>query len=202
MNKEHKSVLLGILLSIGLCFFCLNSIFFYINSPSKELALIIFFSFIIQILLGIVIIICSLKLSRKAYQLFIGFTLCGWGILNLLITYKLPYDDKYWWPLYLILASIFIFIAGRIKYKKIKFGYAVPSSTLFLMGIWFALFSFKIVPISFKTVVWFLGPSFICLLGILLVLIFLVQQRHDKFVIKDDDSGDFDDEDLSFFKLD
>lgn len=202
MEKERGSVLLRVLVSIGIVLFALNSIFFYINTPKKALSVTIFFSFVVQILLGLAVVICSLLFTNKSYQFFIGLLLCGWGILSGLITYVLPYNDKYWWPLYLIEASVFIFLAGKIKYGRLKFGYLIPSLSLFIMGIWFSLFSFKIVTVSFKTIVILFGPAFIGLMAISLICVFLIQKHHKKLILLDEDSGDFDDEEISLPKLD
>lgn len=202
MNKERGSVLLGVLVSIGICLFALNSVFFYLPEPHGFFVPVVVASYVIQILFGFTIIALALTITQKAYQLFIGFLLSGWGILSSLIIFNLPYGDEYWWPLYLITAGIFVIVSGLLKYKRVKFGYMIPGISLFLMGIWFSLFSFKIVKISFKTVVILLGPAFILLISISLIFIFMIQQRHRMLIIEDDDSGDFDDEDLSFPKID
>lgn len=200
MEKCRGSVLLRVLLSAGIVFFGLNSIFFYMDSPNNVINLILFLGLIIQFILGVIILFS--KCDKKAYQFFIALIFIGWGILNCLVKFVLDSDVNRVWPIYLILISVFLFTSGIRKYKKLKFGYVIPSFTLLCMGIWFSLFSFYIVKIPFKTVVIILGPAFIVLVGLSLVLFFLLQQRHREFVVNDDDSGDFDDEELSFPKID
>ena len=153
-----------------------------------------------QFFIGIVIL--SLGIAKKAYQFFLSLIFVGWSVLNGIIAFVLPYDIDILWPLYLIFVSIFLFISGIRKYKKMKFGYVMPSFTLLSMGILFSLFSFDIIKVPFKTVAIVLGPVFVGLIGLSLVLFFLLQQRHKELIIVDEDSGDFDDEELSFPKID
>lgn len=202
MDKNKRSVLLRVLLFAGVFLFIVDSSLFFAEKPNKFLYDITFFGFCLQIILGVIIVVLSVKLSAKAYQMFIGMIISGWGLLSGLIVYFLPFKYENWWPLYLIITSVFLFVAGFRKYNQLKFGYFVPTCVLFGMGIWFSLFSLKVIKVSFKTVVELLGPAFICLIAILLVSFFFIQRHHKRFVIKDDESGDFDDEELVFPKLD
>lgn len=202
MDKNRSTVLLRVLISVGFLFFIANLGSFYLVSPSETMLYISLCFFLIQMAIGLTIMIMSFKVTKKAYQIFIGLLFLGWGLSHFLIMFVLPNGVGFWWPLYLIEASVFLFVAGMIKYKKIKFGFIAPSVTLFCMGAWYALFSFKIIKISFRTVVLLLGPAFMVLIAIFLVSFFLVQQRHHELVIHDDESGGFDDEELIFPKID
>ena len=202
MDKNQGSVFMRVAISLGIIFFISNSVFFYLDSPNKVIQLILFSGLVLQILLGLLIFLIKVSGSKKGYQFFIGFIFIGWGILNILFTFIFDVNADIWWPLYLVVASLFLLITGYIKYKKIKFGYAIPGITLFIMGIWFSLFSFDIVKIPFTVIVSVLGPAFILLVGLALVLFFLFQQRHKELVITDEDSGDFDEEELNLPKLD
>lgn len=200
MEKYRGSVLLRVLIFLGIIFFGVNSVFFYINDQNFIMRLTLFIGLFIQLSLGVTVLL--LRTEKKAYQFFIALIFVGWSILNFLIAFVLPYSVSVWWPMYLIFVSIFLLVSGLKKYKKLKLGYVMPVLTLLSMGILFSLFSFDIVKVPFKTVAIIVGPILAVLCGLALVLFFLLQQRYKEFVIKDEDSGDFGDEELSFPKLD
>ena len=68
--------------------------------------------------------------------------------------------------------------------------YLIPSFTIIVMGIWFFLFSLKIIkqPISF--VVSSFGPVFIVLLVVLLIGFFYLQKKYKELVILEEDDED------------
>ena len=98
------------------------------------------------------------------------------------------------WPLLGIVAGILWFIAGRWKYKVLKFGYLIPSVTMFGMGLWYLLFSFGLISLSFKSVALTLGPLFMLMVAVLLIVFFFVQQKHSELVFSDEETGIFSDE--------
>lgn len=200
MERYKGAVLVRVLLFFGIIFFGINSVFFYIDNPNEVIRSLLFVGLILQLSVGIIIIL--LNTEKKAYQFFVALIFVGWSIMNGLIAFVLPYGVNVWWPCYLILVSIFMLISGLRKYKKLKFGYFMPVLTLFTMGIVFSLFSFDIVKVPFKTVAIILGPVFAFLIGLALILFFLLQQHHKEFILNDEDSGDFGDEELTFPKLD
>ena len=162
--------------------------------------IILIISLSVQFLLGIMILL--LNVEKKAYEFFISLIYIVWSILDGLFVFVFPFDVKTVWPVYLITTSIFLVIAGLRKYKRIKFGYFIPSLALFCMGILFSLFSFDFIKVPFRTVAIALGPIVMACLCVSLVLFFFIQQRHKELIINDSDSGDFDDEELSFPKID
>ena len=98
-----------------------------------------------------------------------------------------------------VTAGIFLYIAGIIKYQRLQAGYFIPSIALFLMGLWFMLFSFGIVKVPFQTVAIVGGPLFLIVSGIFIVAFFLLQRNHSNFVVKDDENIDQDTEEMSDF---
>lgn len=156
----------------------------------------------IQIFFGIVATVFALKVTRKAYQLFLSLfvTLCG--IFQVLMVNKvLTFTLKQGWPLIGVFGAVVLFISGFVKYRKIKVGYLFPAVMLLLLSIWYLLFSFKLVPFSFTFVVSTIGPIFVILIVMLLVGFFILQQRHKELVITDDEAGVFSDEDISSEKF-
>jgi hypothetical protein len=156
---------------------------------------------IAQLLISLVIIIMDLISQKKAVPLYIGLLLLFWGILDIIVYASPDYGISQFWPLFVILAGILLIVSGCYKYKKLKFGFVIPAVTLVGMGVWYMLFSFKIIKISFVTVAAILGPAFMLLVAVLLILLFLAQQKHKQLIINDDDTGTFDDEDVPLNRL-
>ena len=55
-----------------------------------------------------------------------------------------------------------------------------------------------IIKMSFRTVVATLGPFFMGSVALFLILFFLLQQRHEELVVKDEEIGVFSDEETLF----
>ena len=149
---------------------------------------------------GIPVLVLSIRYTKKLHQIFIGFELVFWGIVTVLHEIRiLPYTFIQWWPMIGVTAGIFLYIAGIIKYQRLQAGYFIPSIALFLMGLWFMLFSFGIVKVPFQTVAVVGGPLFLIVSGIFIVAFFLLQRNHSNFVVKDDENIDQDTEEMSDF---
>ena len=146
------------------------------------------------------VLVLSIRNTKKLHQIFIGFELVFWGIVTVLHELQiLPYTFIQWWPMIGVTAGIFLYIAGIIKYQRLQAGYFIPSIALFLMGLWFMLFSFGIVKVPFQTVAVVGGPLFLIVSGIFIVAFFLLQRNHSNFVVKDDENIDQDTEEMSDF---
>ena len=68
------------------------------------------------------------------------------------------------------------------------------------MGVWYSFFSFRVIKTPFIVVVKRLGPAFALLLGLFLIVLFFIQKRNKKFVVKDDEIRTFYDEDEEIVK--
>ena len=202
MEQKQSSLFMRIMISLGIILFTVNSVFFYLGSPNVTIRVMLLVGLILQLLIGLLIICVKTSFAKKGYQYFIALLMLSWGVLNILFSYIIHVDVNVWWPLYLVVSSLILLFTGHLKYKSFKFGYVIPGFTLFVMGIWFSLFSFDIVKIPFRVIVLVLGPIFILLVGVFFVLFFLAQQRHKNLVFSDENLGDFDDEELTFPKLD
>ncbi len=153
---------------------------------------------IIAALSGIVLIILSIRNTKRLHQIFIGFELLFWGTFVVLYELKiLPYTFIQWWPMIGVTAGIFLFIAGMVKYQRLQFGYVIPSISFFLMGIWFMLFSLKIIKVSFRIVALVGGPLFIIMAAIFIIAFFLLQKNNSNLVVKDDENIDQDTEEMN-----
>ncbi len=199
--KNDRFILYYRMLPLGLFLTVLNSVILFTHSRIQSFDLFITSMVIAQLLISLVIIIMDLISQKKAVPLYIGLLLLFWGILDIIVYASPDYGISQFWPLFVILAGILLIVSGCYKYKKLKFGFVIPAVTLVGMGVWYMLFSFKIIKISFVTVAAILGPAFMLLVAVLLILLFLAQQKHKQLIINDDDTGTFDDEDVPLNRL-
>ncbi len=196
MIKINKSlyciIILGIILAI------VGVVLTAFNTVPRTVDVINYISLIIQLGLGIAIVEISRKLTHLFFHFFIGLVFIFWSLLGFAITINPWFTSKELWPIYGVLAAVAIFISGLLKYRSMKFGYVIPSATLFGMGLWYFLFSMKIIKMSFKSIAATLGPLFMLSIAVFLVLFFLVQQRHKELIFSDEETGTFSDEEVSF----
>ncbi len=152
----------------------------------------------IQFFFGLFVVFMSVKYTKKAYQLFIGLLLIFWSCLFIIIEkFYTVQGLKTWWPLIGIIAGICLLISGQFKYKKFRLGIVIPSLVLIIIDIWFSLFSFKIIKVSFSFVVVALGPLFMGLLVLMIFAFYFLQKRHSSLVCKDGSPEIFDDEEIT-----
>lgn len=196
MGKRSINVT-NILISLGSLIFIAICVIAFLREDMISTNAFVTTILLLQILLGAVIVDTAIILTKKAYQLFLGLMIASYGILCYLMRFVLPYTVFEIWPIGIIISGIILIIVGVYKYKKFKFGFGFPGICLICMGVLFMLFSFKIVKISFSKFATIAGPLFMLVVGITLVLFFFAQQKHSELVIKDDDQGDFGDEELS-----
>lgn len=193
--KKISSVITNAILYTGIVILLLVIIFAIIINQQEHHAVFDFLPAIVC-LSGIPVFILSIKYTKRAYHLFTGMALFTWGLMFFLIMKGfVRYRFAQLWPVIGITAGLFIFIAGLTKYKKLKFGYFIPALSLFLMGIWFMLFSLNIIKVPFKTVAIIGGPLFMILVCIFIIGFFMLQQKYSNLILKDDDS-EFDDDEL------
>lgn len=195
-DKNIKSIyvliILGILLAIG----CTTIVI--IQPVSRPVNILNLIFIIVQAAIGVATAIIAKKVTKKFFHFFMGLLYLSWSLIYL-VTYTLfSFRFKEMWPLLGVSAGILWFIAGKWKYKVLKFGYLIPSLTLFGMGCWYSLFSFGLIKLSFKTIAITLGPLFMLLIAVFLIVLFLVQQKHKELVVRDEETGVFADEEASF----
>ena len=195
-NKTVKSLYCFIVL--GIIFGISGIVITAINSVPKTIDILNYVFLIAQLVLGASIIIISTKITHKFFHFFMGLIFIFWSLLSITIQIIPMVTSKELWPLYGVLAALALFISGLLKYGSLKFGYVIPSTTLFVMGVWYILFSTRIIKMSFTSVVANLGPLFLLSIALFLVIFFLMQQRHKELVFSDEEQGTFSDEEVSF----
>ena len=81
------------------------------------------------------------------------------------------------WPIIGIGNGVILLIAGFYKYRKISFGYVIPSIAMIVLSAWFLLFSLKIVSISFKEFIIVFGPLLLVMLCVLLFVVYIFKRN-------------------------
>ena len=195
-SKTVKSLYCFIVL--GIIFGISGIIITAINSVPKTIDILNYVFLVTQLVFGASIIIISTKITHKFFHFFTGLVFIFWSLLSIAIQVIPFVTTKELWPLYGVLAALALFISGLLKYGSLKFGYVIPSTTLFVMGVWYILFSTRIIKMSFTSVVANLGPLFLLSIALFLVIFFLMQQRHKELVFSDEEQGTFSDEEVSF----
>jgi len=200
VKDVQKSVLVNVLIVFGLLLFSAVAIFAYWTTDKTALDVLSYIFLSLQFLFGILVLILSINYTHVATHLFMGSILFVWALLYFLVDNVLTCGLKEFWPVFGFFAGILLFISGFYKYRKLKFGYLIPSITFIGMGVWYSFFSFGIIKTPFIEVVKRLGPAFALILCICLVILFLIQKRNKKFIVKDDETGTFSDEDEEIVK--
>lgn len=197
MNKERniKSIyfliVFGILFTLG----CAAIALVHPVSTSVNILNIIFI--VAQAGIGLATLLIAMKFTKKFFHFFMGLLYLCWSLIYLVTYTFFSFALHEMWPLLGISAGILWFVAGMWKYRVLKFGYLIPSVTLFGMGCWYSLFSFGLIKLSFRTVASTLGPLFMLLIAVFLILFFLLQQKHKELVFPDEETGIFADEEAS-----
>ena len=109
----------GILLVIG----CTAVALFHPVSKSVNILNTIFIAF--QAGIGVATVIIAIKFTKKFFHIFMGLLYLSWSIIYLFAYTLFSYSLKEMWPLLGISAGILWFIAGRLKYQTLKFGFLI-----------------------------------------------------------------------------
>lgn len=195
IEKKIKSIyfliIAGVLLVIACTLMALH------KEPSRSANILNLIFIIVQAIIGLITVVIARKVTGKFFHFFAGMLYFFWSMIYLASYAFFSWSLNQMWPLLGIVAGILWFIAGRWKYKVLKFGYLIPSVTMLGMGLWYSLFSFGLIRLSFKSVALTLGPLFMLMVAVLLIVFFFVQQKHSELVFSDEETGIFSDEESS-----
>ena len=186
--KKVSSFIADLILSIGVAIILFLIISAILIQQFESNLLLNTFS-ILAAIFGLCVTIIGIGFTKKIHQIFMGLELLFWGTgIWLRLCNYIPFAFVEVWPLIGVSAGIFLFIAGIIRYKKLLFRYFIPSITLFLLGVWFMLFSLKIIKISFRDVAIVGGPLFFIMSGIFIIGFFLLQRKYTNLVVSDENT--------------
>ena len=175
MNKKGY-ILLNLLLALSIILFLVVFIVTIFNSE-KEHAKILDFLPVFLMIIGLSVALLTPS-TKSSYQLFIGlgFIFIG-GFSFLLMRGIIEGTLLQLWPVIGIGNGVILFIAGFYKYRKISFGFVIPSIAMIVLSAWFLLFSLKIVSISFKEFVIVFGPLLLVMLCVLLFVVYIFKRN-------------------------
>ena len=175
MNKKGY-VLLNLLLALSIILFLVVFIVTIFNSE-KEHAKILDSLPVFLMIVGLSVALLTPS-TKSSYQLFIGlgFIFIG-GFSFLLMRSIIGGTLLQLWPVIGIGNGVILLIAGLYKYRKISFGYVIPSIAMIVLSAWFLLFSLKIVSISFKEFIIVFGPLLLVMLCVLLFVVYIFKRN-------------------------
>lgn len=194
--KKISSIFADLILSLGSLIFLGLIVIAILKSQAEHSSFFDYFPLSI-IATGIPVTILGIRYTKKLHHVFVGFELIFWGAyLCLFMKQLLPFKFIEWWPIIGITAGIFLFIAGLICSHSIKFRYFIPSLALFLMGIWFMLFSFGIIKVPFRVVALVGGPLFFIMTGMFIIIFFMLQKKYTNLVVPEDENVEIEAEEI------
>lgn len=187
----------NMILALGI-FLITAGFIMFILSPGGTDSLVMTAWPIVGIIFGAVFLYFTLSFTHNSFHLFLGIFCSLSGIFFGLVTGGvIPKTIREWWPASVVFASIALLAAGFYKAHKLRIAYTFPAVTLLLFGIVFLLFSFRIIPGSFKSFVLTFIPFFIISSGIFMVVLFLLQQKYNQFYVEEESEEiDIDEEEL------
>lgn len=152
------------------------------------------------ILAGAVILFIAIVTGENSHKFFLGLYICLAGALHVLLACGIiPHGMKEWWPFFVVLCGISLFLTGLARHRKIKSTYLFPSIIILVIGLIFLLFSLDIIKISFASFVAAWWPLLLILLGTALVVLFLYQKSSfGSFPYMTEDTKDVFGDDVSF----
>ena len=186
--KKISSFIADLVLSVGVAIILFFIITAVLIKQFENNLLLNTFS-IAAAVFGLFVAIVGIAHTKKMYQTFLGLELLFWGTaIWLKLRSFVPYAFIEVWPLIGVTAGIFLFIAGLVKYRRLLFRYCIPAIALFLLGVWFMLFSLQIIKVSFRTVAIVGGPLFFIMSGIFIIGFFLLQRKYTNLVVSDENT--------------
>lgn len=148
----------------------------------------------ILFLAGFVNLYIFLAYKKSSFRLFLALTLTLYGIFSALISYsviKLSLEQI--WPIFVLIASVTLFVAGRFSGKKFAISFDFPAIILFVLGIIFLLFSLDVIKKSFSEMAFILLPALLIFAGIFLIILFF-QRKSILEILPDELSRELDDD--------
>lgn len=144
----------------------------------------------VNIIIGAVLLFLGLGPFSNWFLILAGLFTLQMGFLFLLIDlHVIPYTMRQTWPILVCAAGISLVPAGLYKLRRMKSIYLFPAILLILLGIFFSLFSFHVLQVPLSSFMHQWWPLLILITGVILVVLYFVQQvRKKDFPYMDDDS--------------
>jgi len=188
MMKKNGGKLLNTLLAAGMIFVFVLFLFFFSFSGTNAALFLKLFP-VAVFLCGLVFLFIFLRLSRTSFKLFTAIFLLMCGFYSaILLDDGIPLAFSQGWPVFLILASLSLFAAGRMEKRRSSFTFDFPSVVLCAIGLLFSFFSFGLSWLPFEKAAVFALP--VLTVSACLILIFLLKKRKELLKILPKDLSD------------
>jgi hypothetical protein len=176
LNTMHtqliRKVTARMVLIFGLLLMFLGSAFLLGTlEGTSRLSILRAFFFVI---IGALFAFFAIKLNKRSTYLFFSAFFLLVGLFLFLSALRLiPISFSQGWPLLSVFAGLALVPAGWHRFGAIRIRYMVPAVAFVILGCALMVFSFDIVPFSFRQFVINWWPLLIVLAGLILVLISL-----------------------------
>ncbi len=129
-------------------------------------------------------------LKKQSILIAMGFMFVFDGIFFSLLNLDFfKFGLRELWPVIVLNSSLAFFATDFFIFKRLRTVFFFPSIMLLILGVFFLLFSARIVPITFRKFIGFAWPIILTVFGILLIVVYGVQQMNKKeFPYMEDDS--------------
>lgn len=193
MKFLSKNIKINIVLVIGLALIFTGILlltgYFAINPQS-----IFLFRGVILFILGAVLLFIELMTPTKTWLMFISVVLMLVSVIFVMSDVGfLPFGIKNLWPSFIIIFGLSLILFSFYKNKQMKAVYLIPALTIIFFGVFFMLFSMKVIKANFVSLASKLWPLLLVLCGGILITIYFMQHHNllkivqDKTTIKEDD---------------
>jgi hypothetical protein len=176
-SDVSRRIIARFIFIIGLLLMLLGSTFLLGTAVGgSKLSAIGAFFFVI---LGAGCAVFAIKLNKRALYLFFAAFFIQVGLFFFLFALRIiPLEFSHWWPMLSVFAGLALFPAGWRRYGTIRSRYVIPSLAFVILGCVLLIFSFDVVPFSFKQFMLAWWPFLVLLTGLVLVLIALGAQSN------------------------
>ena len=133
------------------------------------------------VIIGAFFAVLAIKLNKRTIYLFFAsfFILIG-SFLFLSSLQIIPVTLAQGWPLLSVFAGLALLPAGWRHFRAIRYRYLIPSLAFVTLGCILLVFSFKMVPFSFRRFIINWWPLLLVVAGIILVLLSLGSKGVEK----------------------
>jgi hypothetical protein len=130
------------------------------------------------VIVGALCAVLAIKLNKRSLYLFFAAFLMLVGFFLFLVALKIiPVSVAECWPLLSVFAGLALLPAGWRRYGRIKPSYVAPALAFIILGCILMIFSFDVVPFSFKHFMLRWWPLLVVLTGLILVLLSLASKN-------------------------
>lgn len=133
---------------------------------------------VIVLFIGLLFFLIVYTGKRTGKNVFLGFFFCFSSVLLLLTQWNLvPFSLEQLWPLFLILISLSMVMVSLLCKRKFELQYLIPAGMICVLGIFFTLFSFDIIPTPLNVTISAFWPLLLVLGGLLLIAIYFRKRK-------------------------